>query len=67
MKFEALNNFKTNIINKYHSLGKIDLQQVLEYIGDLLLIHTENKTDWNRNHQNHNNSSQKNLLSMNYY
>lgn len=59
LKFEALNNFKTNIINKYHSLGKIDLQQVLEYIGDLLLIYTENKTDWNRNHQNHNNSSQK--------
>ncbi|KAF6063813.1 hypothetical protein FOB64_005426 [Candida albicans] len=59
LKFEALNNFKTNIINKYHSLGKIDLQQVLEYIGDLLLIHTENKTDWNRNHQNYNNSSQK--------
>lgn len=37
----AVDNFKSKLISKYHSSGKITLEDVLHYIADLLLVYIE--------------------------
>ncbi|EMG47121.1 hypothetical protein SBY92_000763 [Candida maltosa Xu316] len=44
---EAVFNFKQKLVNKYHNEGCISLQEILEYLGDLLLIFVDSKPKMN--------------------
>ncbi|KAK6867228.1 Ubiquitin carboxyl-terminal hydrolase MIY1 [Candida tropicalis] len=41
----SMDNFKSKLINKYHNQGKINLDEVLQYIADLLLVYIEGIED----------------------
>ncbi|RCK66753.1 Protein FAM63A [Candida viswanathii] len=41
----AVDNFKSKLVSRYHSDGKITLDDVLQYLGDLLLVYIEGVED----------------------